>query len=58
MVSVSYPDVLLYIDGEWREGSRHEGKPASQPILNPATEETLGTLAHASRADLDAALEA
>ena len=58
MVSVSYPDVLLYIDGEWRQGSKHEGKPASQPILNPATEETLGTLAHASRADLDAALEA
>lgn len=48
----SYPDVLLFIDGEWREGSG--GK--SQPIIDPATEETIGTLAHASRADLDAAL--
>ncbi|MCJ8144253.1 NAD-dependent succinate-semialdehyde dehydrogenase [Ancylobacter sp. A5.8] len=54
----SFPDVLLFIDGVWREGSRHEGKPASQPILNPATEEEIGTLHHASRADLDDALAA
>ncbi|MCK8784564.1 NAD-dependent succinate-semialdehyde dehydrogenase [Roseomonas sp. NAR14] len=49
-----YPDVLLHINGEWRkaEGGR------SIPVINPATEEVIGTVAHASRGDLDAALEA
>ncbi|MEP9365894.1 NAD-dependent succinate-semialdehyde dehydrogenase [Xanthobacter sp. VNH20] len=49
-----YPDVQLHIDGVWRdaEGGR------SIPVLNPATEEQIGTVAHASRADLDAALDA
>ncbi|WP_454685170.1 NAD-dependent succinate-semialdehyde dehydrogenase [Ancylobacter moscoviensis] len=56
--SVSYPDVQLFIDGQWRGGSNHGGAPATQPIINPATEETIGTLANASRADLDAALAA
>lgn len=56
--SVSYPDVLLFIDGQWREGRGHDGGAASQPIVNPATEEVIGTLAHASRADLDEALVA
>jgi succinate-semialdehyde dehydrogenase/glutarate-semialdehyde dehydrogenase len=56
--AVSYPDVLLFIDGQWREGTGQGGKPASQPIVNPATEEVIGTLAHAGRADLDAALVA
>lgn len=50
----SFPDVQLYIDGTWRGGSAHAG----DPILNPATEEKLGTVAHASREDLDAALKA
>ncbi len=49
-----YPDVLLHIDGRWREA---EGG-RSIPVLNPATEEPVGTVAHASRGDLDAALEA
>ncbi|MBS9478891.1 NAD-dependent succinate-semialdehyde dehydrogenase [Ancylobacter radicis] len=56
MLTVSYPDVQLFIDGQWRGGSGHDGAPATQPIINPATEEVIGTLAHASRADLDAAL--
>ena len=49
-----YPDVLLLIDGVWTkaEGGR------SLPVANPATGETNGTVAHASRADLDRALEA
>ena len=49
-----YPDTLLHIDGEWRpaEGGR------TDPVLNPATEERIGTVAHASHADLDAALAA
>lgn len=44
----------LLIDGVWCAGS--EG--ASEPLINPATEETLGVLPHASRADLDRALKA
>ncbi|MEP7457468.1 NAD-dependent succinate-semialdehyde dehydrogenase [Phyllobacterium sp. SB3] len=46
-------DVLLYINGEWKAGGA--GK---LPIINPATEEQIGTVAHASHADLDIALEA
>jgi len=49
-----YPDVLLFIDGQWRKSSTG----ASIPVLNPATEDTAGTVAHASRSDLDEALEA
>ncbi len=44
----------LVIDGCWRDGS--DG--ASEDVLNPATGESLGPVAHASRADLDEALEA
>lgn len=49
-----YRDVLLHIDGQWRaaEGGR------TIEVLNPATEEVIGTVAHASRGDLDAALAA
>ncbi len=49
-----YPNTLLHINGEWRpaEGGR------SIPVLNPATEEKIGTVAHASRGDLDDALAA
>ncbi|WP_029002646.1 NAD-dependent succinate-semialdehyde dehydrogenase [Azorhizobium doebereinerae] len=49
-----YPDVQLHIAGVWRDadGGRRI------PVLNPATEEQIGTVAHASRADLDAALDA
>lgn len=49
-----YPKVQLYINGVWREGS--EGK--SEPILNPATGQPIGHVPHASKADLDEALEA
>ncbi|WP_029353899.1 NAD-dependent succinate-semialdehyde dehydrogenase [Bosea sp. 117] len=52
MQTVSFPDVSLFIDGKWRKGT------GEQPILNPATEEAIGTVAHASRADLDEALAA
>jgi succinate-semialdehyde dehydrogenase/glutarate-semialdehyde dehydrogenase len=49
-----YPAPTLFIDGEWLgvEGRR------SQPVINPATEEVLGQLPHASPADLDRALNA
>ncbi|MBY0332514.1 MAG: NAD-dependent succinate-semialdehyde dehydrogenase [Acetobacteraceae bacterium] len=51
---MSYPDTNLYIDGRWRpaEGNR------TLPVLNPATEEVIGTVAHASKGDLDEALAA
>ena len=49
----SYSDTQLFIDGRWRDGS----KPRL-PVLNPATEEMIGTLAHAGQADLDEALAA
>jgi len=44
----------LYIDGEWLDS---KGR-ATQPVINPATEESVGLLPHASRADLDRALAA
>jgi succinate-semialdehyde dehydrogenase/glutarate-semialdehyde dehydrogenase len=49
---MKYPNVQLYIDGKWRPAA--SGKTI--PVLNPATEENLGTVAHASKADLDEAL--
>ncbi len=51
---MSYPNTNLYIDGKWRpaEGNR------TLPVLNPATEEVIGTVAHASKGDLDEALAA
>jgi succinate-semialdehyde dehydrogenase / glutarate-semialdehyde dehydrogenase len=49
-----YPDVQLLIDGAW--GAAKAGK--SLPVLNPATGEQVGTVAHAERADLDRALAA
>ena len=50
----NYPALSLFIDGEWlgTQGRR------SQPVINPATEEVLGQLPHASVADLDRALAA
>jgi succinate-semialdehyde dehydrogenase/glutarate-semialdehyde dehydrogenase len=49
-----YPDVLLHIDGEWTKSQ--SGKTLE--VMNPATGEVNGVLAHASIPDLDKALEA
>jgi len=51
---MSYEKLELLIAGEFRQGS--EG--VSEPVINPATEETLGNVPHASASDLDQALEA
>ena len=51
---MSYPDVLLLIDGEWMPSAA--GKFLT--VINPATGEPAGRVAHAERADLDRALEA
>jgi succinate-semialdehyde dehydrogenase/glutarate-semialdehyde dehydrogenase len=47
----TYPDLQLYIDGEWKSAD-------GQPVVNPADEGIIGTVPHATRADLDAALGA
>ena len=49
-----YPNVQLHIAGEWRDA--RSGKTI--PVINPATEEVIGQVAHAEQADLDEALEA
>ena len=49
-----YPKVQMFIAGEWTDGT--SGK--SEDILNPATGQAIGKTPHASRADLDRALEA
>lgn len=49
-----YPDTLLFIDGKWRGGV--DGKTID--VIDPATDERIGTVAHASKVDLDAALAA
>jgi succinate-semialdehyde dehydrogenase/glutarate-semialdehyde dehydrogenase len=49
-----YSDVSLFIDGEWRKAAAGR----SLPVVNPATGEEIGTVAHADRSDLDHALEA
>ncbi|HEX2653624.1 MAG TPA: NAD-dependent succinate-semialdehyde dehydrogenase, partial [Xanthobacteraceae bacterium] len=49
-----YPEVLLHIDGKWTKGARSAG----EPVLNPATGDAIGTVAHADTADLDRALAA
>ena len=49
-----YPNTQLFIDGAWTaaKGGR------TLPVVNPATGDVIGTVAHAERADLDRALEA
>lgn len=49
-----YQDLALYIDGEFIKG----GDRREQDVINPATQEVLGKLPHATRADLDRALAA
>ncbi|MDM0091670.1 MULTISPECIES: NAD-dependent succinate-semialdehyde dehydrogenase [unclassified Variovorax] len=49
-----YSDVSLFIDGQWTGAS--DGR--TLPIHNPATGSVLAQLAHASREDLDRALDA
>ena len=48
----SYPELNLYINGEWRNTAD------DLPVLNPATEEEIGRLPHATTKDLDDALAA
>lgn len=47
-----YPDLGLFIAGEWRKAA------SDLPVINPATEEEIGRLPRASKADLQDALSA
>jgi succinate-semialdehyde dehydrogenase / glutarate-semialdehyde dehydrogenase len=49
-----YPQLGLFIDGAWHNGAGRKG----EEVINPATEKPLAPLPHASKADLDQALEA
>src|SRR5580692_4089516 len=49
-----YGNLELYIGGKWHGLDGRNG----EDVLNPATEKPLARLPHASKADLDAALEA
>jgi succinate-semialdehyde dehydrogenase/glutarate-semialdehyde dehydrogenase len=49
-----YTELGLYIDGAWLNGTGRKG----EDVVNPATEKPLGRLPHATKADLDQALEA
>src|SRR3978361_973807 len=51
---MNYPNVQLFIDGKWRPAA--SGKTIQ--VLNPATEEPVGTVARAEKDDLDEALAA
>jgi len=51
-VGASYADLKLFIGGDWVGG----GGRRTQPVINPATEEVLGELPHASKEDLDRVL--
>src|SRR3954462_219841 len=53
-VMTTYSDVSLMIDGAWTKGANGR----TIPIVNPATEEGIGTVAHAEKTDLDRALAA
>ncbi|MBS0417874.1 MAG: NAD-dependent succinate-semialdehyde dehydrogenase [Proteobacteria bacterium] len=48
----NYPEVNLYIGGAWKKTAY------AQPVLNPATEQVIGRVPVATRAELDEALEA
>ena len=48
----AYAELGLFIGGEWLSAA---GRKTS-PVINPATEEVIGNLPHATKADLDRAL--
>jgi len=54
MATLTVPEGQLFINGEWRASAG--GKQI--PVINPATEEVVGSVAAAGKADLDAAVDA
>ena len=53
-MSAAYPNTELHIAGKWQPAAAGE----TIDVINPATEDVIGTVAHARKADLDAALAA
>jgi succinate-semialdehyde dehydrogenase/glutarate-semialdehyde dehydrogenase len=51
-VAIDYPDLRLLIDNQWRTAA------AGTPVVDPATEQVLGEVPHASAADVQDALAA
>ncbi len=51
---MTYPNTQLFIDGIWLDAQ--DGR--TQAVLNPATGQEIGRVAHAGKADLDQALQA
>ena len=49
-----YPDVAMYIDGEWVQGAAGRG----DDVVNPATGQVLGRVPFAEPEDVDRAIEA
>jgi succinate-semialdehyde dehydrogenase/glutarate-semialdehyde dehydrogenase len=49
-----YPSTQLFVEGKWRPAAGE----ASLPVVNPASGKQIGTVARASKADLDHALAA
>ncbi|HTB42895.1 MAG TPA: NAD-dependent succinate-semialdehyde dehydrogenase [Acetobacteraceae bacterium] len=49
-----YPNVALFIDGAWSPAAAGR----TLPVVNPATGDSIGTVAYAAQNDLDRALEA
>src|SRR5580700_1365221 len=49
-----HSDVSLFIDGNWTKAAAGR----TIPVVNPATGEDIGTVAHTDKSDLDRALEA
>ncbi|MDO4723779.1 MAG: NAD-dependent succinate-semialdehyde dehydrogenase [Comamonadaceae bacterium] len=52
--ATQYPDTRLLIDNQWQDAA--DGR--SLEVLNPATGQAIGRVAHAAQADLDKALAA
>ncbi len=50
---MTYPDTRLFIHGQWQDAA--DGRTLD--VHNPATGQVIGRVAHASRTDLDRALE-
>jgi succinate-semialdehyde dehydrogenase/glutarate-semialdehyde dehydrogenase len=53
-MSTEYPEIKLYINGEWQDGAGGRG----DDIVNPATEEVLGRVPFAEASQVDAAIAA
>jgi len=51
---MTYPDTRLFIAGQWQDAA--DGR--TLPVVNPATNQEIGRVAHAGIADLDRALAA